>query len=108
MTDLLAYALNKAFSESFLAAQTVEGVRRNIKRANFKHVIELMKDVRAIRAGYARTYRGNLRAKRTAADVRACEACGRPLTGKRQGAKTCSTRCRVAVSRKRQLEASGS
>ena len=63
-------------------------------------LIERRREVRAIKAGYARTYRRNKRDKRVAADVRACVVCQTPLAGKRAGAATCSTRCRVALCRK--------
>lgn len=117
-------AMNDVFGQIFLENQTEEGVRKQIKRGDFKEAVKLMKawferkpedvetlrmlkaeliarrtEVRAIKAGYARTLRRNRRAKRAAADVRACLACGAPMAGKRAGALTCSTKCRVKVFR---------
>ncbi len=39
------------------------------------------------------------------APARTCNGCGASLEGKRADAKTCSARCRVALVRRRQLEA---
>ena len=124
--------MNKVFAKLFEEEQTIEGVRKRLARKDIPYALKLMKawferrpedvetlkmlktellakreEVRALRARYARTWRGNKRAKRVAADIRTCEVCGSPLAGKRRGAKTCSTRCRVAMSRNHPLEASG-
>src|SRR6516164_8888738 len=113
-------AMNDVFGRLFVEAQTEEGVRSRIDRGDFKYAIKLMKawferkpedvetlrslkaylrekrvEARAIKAGYARTYRKNKRAKRATEDVRVCAGCGTSLAGKRAGAVTCSTKCRV-------------
>ena len=106
--------------------QTEEGVRARIDRGKFKYAIKLMKEwydrkpedvdvlrrlkayylerrteVRALKAEYARTYRKSKRAERIAEDVRACVVCRASLAGKRAGAETCSTKCRVKLHRNR-------
>lgn len=122
-------ALVDIFEKKFEEDQTVEGVRSRLKHGDTKYALKLMlawferrpqdveilkmlkvellakrKEVRALRAKYARTHRKNKRERRTASDTRICEGpgCGASLAGKRAGANTCSTRCRVAVHRQRQ------
>jgi hypothetical protein len=63
------------------------------------YLIEKRVEVRAVKAGYARTYRKNKRAKRAASDIRVCVVCEKSLAGKRAGALTCSTKCRVKMFR---------
>ena len=117
-------ALNEVSAKLFVEEQTEECVRKRIDRNDFAYAIRLLKDwfrrkpddvetlrglkayllekrtaYRAENARYARTYRANRRAAREASDVRACVVCGAPLKGKRAGATTCSTKCRVAKSR---------
>ena len=108
------------FDDLFVSQQNEEHVRSRIKGGDFSYAIRLMKDwfrrrpedievlrslkayllqrrdeLRSIKAGYARTYRKNRRAKRAAADVRVCVVCGASMAHKRAGAETCSTKCRV-------------
>jgi hypothetical protein len=122
-------AINDAFARHFVEEQTEEGVMKRLDRGDWRYAIKLMKAwfkrkpedvetlkrlkvralevrdrVRATNAGYARTHRQNKRNKRVAADVRTCAVCQAPLAGKRAGAVTCSTRCRVALCRKQSGE----
>ena len=117
-------ALNAVFADAFVEEQTEAGVRKRIERGDFKYAVRLMKDwhqrkpedietlrslkaylverrneLRAVRAGYARTYRRKKRAERAETDNRVCAGCGASLAGKRAGALTCSTKCRVKVFR---------
>jgi len=59
------------------------------------YLLEKRTDIRAVKAGYARTYRKNKRAERAASDIRVCVVGEKSLAGKRAGAVTCSTKCRV-------------
>ena len=63
------------------------------------YLIEKRVEVRAVKAGYARTYRKNKRSKRAASDIRVCVVCEKSLAGKRAGALMCSTKCRVKMFR---------
>ena len=119
-------AMNAVFADAFVDEQTEEGVRRRIDRGDFRYAVRLMREwferkpedvevlrglkahllqrrveVRAIKAGYARTYRRKKRERRVADDVRACVVCSASMAGKRGGAQTCSTKCRVKLHRKR-------
>ena len=122
--DAFLKALNEVSGRLFLKSQTEAGVMKRLKHGNWRSAIKIMKawyerkpedvetlkllkvkvlevrdKVRATNAGYARTYRQNKRAERVATDARLCVVCQAPLAGKRAGAVTCSTRCRVALCR---------
>jgi hypothetical protein len=119
-------ALNAVFADAFVEEQTEAGVRKRIARGDFRYAVRLMKawferkpedievlrslkaylierraEVRATRAGYARTYRRKKRERRAAEDVRACVVCGASLAGRRGDAETCSVKCRVTLHRKK-------
>ena len=117
---IMARCMNAFFADLFVDQQNEEHVRSRIRRGDFSYAISLMKDwfrrkpedveilrglkayliqrraeLRAVKAGYARTLRKNRRAKRAAADTRVCAVCGKSMAGKRAKAETCSTKCRV-------------
>ena len=108
------------FADIFVSQQNEEHVRSRIRRGDFSYAIRLMKDwfrrkpedveilrslkaylierrteLRAVKAGYARTLRKNKRAKRTASDTRVCVVCKASMAGKSARAETCSLKCRV-------------
>lgn len=127
--SLLGQAFTAAINSIFLSQQNEEHVRGRIKRGDFRYAVKLMRawffrkqedievlrslkayllqrrvEVRAVKAGYARTFRKNRRAKRAASDMRVCAVCGQPMKHKRAKAAVCSPKCRVQKHRNRRRQ----